>query len=145
MDKVMELLEQLANSLGVAVEYLWTTLVKQQYVEGVTNLTMAAIGIIATIALLICVPRATKFFINQHKELAEDRRKNGTGWHGSYSVSSMREDFCNSMKFVVPIVGFVVIFVIIICVVSNVKFGIQQLLNPDYFALKEVLDTISRS
>lgn len=145
MDKVMELLEQLASSLGVAVEYLWTTLVKQQYVEGVTNLAMAAIGVIVIIILLICVPRATRFCMNKHKELKEDRKNNGTGYLGSYSVSSEKEDFYNTMKTGIPIVGFVVIFVIIICVTSNVKFGIQQLLNPDYFALKEVLNVISGS
>lgn len=52
MDKAMEMLEQLASQLGVAVEYLWTTLVKQQYVEGVTNIVMAVIGAIAIIVLL---------------------------------------------------------------------------------------------
>lgn len=145
MDKVMELLEQLANSLGVAVEYLWTTLVRQQYVEGVTNLSMAVVGVIVSIVLLCCIPRATRYFVNQHKELAEDRKKNYTGWNGSNSVSSMKEDFCNTMKFVVPIVGFISMFVIVLCVVNDIKFGIQQLLNPDYFALKEVLNVISGS
>ena len=100
MDKVMELLEQLANSLGVAVEYLWATLVRQQYVEGVTNLVMAAIGIIATIVLLCWIPRATKYFFNQHKELAADRKKNGTGYNDSYTTSSYREDFCAFLKFI---------------------------------------------
>jgi amino acid permease len=145
MDKVMELLEQLANSLGVAVEYLWTTLVKQQYVEGVTNLVIAVVGVIVTIVLLCWIPRATKYFINQYKELAEDRRKNGTGFEGSYRVSSYREDFCSFLRFTVPIIGFIAIFIIVLCTVNDIKLGIQQLLNPDYFALKEVLDVISGS
>ena len=143
MDKVMELLEQLANSLGVAVEYLWTTLVKQQYVEGVTNLAMAVIGVIVTIVLLCYAPRATRYFSNQHKELAEDRKKNGTGYCGSYSVPSCKEDFCNVLQFAIPIAGFISTLIIISCVTDDIKFGIQQLLNPDYFALKEVLDAIS--
>lgn len=29
--------------------------------------------------------------------------------------------------------------------VGDIKYGIQQLFNPDYFALREVLDTISGS
>ena len=145
MDKVMELLEQLANSLGVAVEYLWTTLVKQQYVEGVTNLVMAIISIIVVIVLSCCVPKATKFLVNQSKELEEDRRKNGTGYNGSYITTSYKEDFCNFLKFAVPIVGTIAIIVIVVCITNDTKSGIQQLLNPDYFALKEVLDTISGS
>ena len=143
MEKVMELLEQLATSLGVAVEYLWTTLVKQQYVEGVTDLAMAFIGIIVIIVFLCYVPRATRYCSNQHKELTEDREKNGTGYHGSYSVSSSKEDFYNCLQFAIPIVGFVLTFIIIMCVTDDIKFGIQKLLNPDYFALKEVLGTIS--
>ncbi len=145
MDKVMELLEQLANSLGVAVEYLWTTLVKQQYVEGVTNLAMAAIGILVTVVLLCFVPRVTKLLSRRYKELQNDRVKNGTGFNGSYRLSSFTEDAFNAMRFIVPIVGSVVIFVIILCIADDIKFGIQKLLNPDYFALKEVLDVISGS
>lgn len=142
MDKAMELLGQLANGLGVAVEYLWVTLVKQQYVEGVTNLVMAAIGIIVTIALLCYIPKATRFFANQHKALAEDRRKNGTGYNGSYSLSSYKEDFYSGAKIAVPIIGLVIVFIVILCTVDDIKYGIQQLLNPDYFALKEVLNVI---
>ena len=145
MNKAMELLEQLANQLGVAVEYLWSTLVKQQYVEGVTNITMAGIGVIVVIVLLCCIPRLTRYAINQHKELAEDRRKNGTGFNGSYILSSYREDFYSSMKIVIPICGCVAFLVIAISTVIGVRDGIQQLLNPDYFALKEVLDAISAS
>ena len=142
MDKAMELLGQLANSLGVAVEYLWVTLVKQQYVEGVTNLVMAAIGIIVTIALLCYIPKATRLLANQHKALEEDRRKNGTGYNGSYSLSSYKEDFYGGAKIAVPIIGLVIIFIVILCTTNDIKYGIQQLLNPDYFALKEVLDAI---
>lgn len=145
MDKVMELLEQLANSLGVAVEYLWMTLIKQQYIDGVTSLVMSVITIIVIIVLSCCIPKVTKFLDNQSKFLTEDRRENGTGYHGSYHVTSCREDFCNFLKFAVPIVGVITVIIIVVCVISDIKFGIQHLLNPNYFALKEVLDTISGS
>lgn len=145
MDKAMEMLEQLASQLGVAVEYLWTTLVKQQYVEGVTNIVMAVIGAIAIIVLLRYLPRATKFFNSKYKELGEDRRKNGTGYNGSYSLSGFEEDFYGFLTKVVPIVGCIVIFIVVMSTVGDIKYGIQQLFNPDYFALREVLDTISGS
>ena len=145
MDKAMELLEQLAIKLGVAVEYLWTTLVKQQYVEGITCIAMIIIDIIIIIVLLCCIPRATKSLTNKYKELAEDRRKNGTGYNGSYVTSSEAEDYYNIFSKVIPIVGYLLIFALILFIISNVKFGIQQLLNPDYFALKEILDAISGS
>lgn len=142
MDKVMELLEQLASSLGVAVEYLWTTLVKQQYVEGVTNLAMAVVGIVVIIVLSCLVPRATKGLDNKYKELKSSRLENATGYSGSRYISSMTEDTFNTLRFLVPIVTCIIIFIIFACTIDNIKFGIQQLLNPDYFALKEVLDVI---
>ena len=75
MDKAMEMLEQLASQLGVAVEYLWTTLVKQQYVEGVTDIILSVFGIIVIVLLVIFAPKITKFASAKHKELANDRRK----------------------------------------------------------------------
>ena len=142
MDKVMELLEQLASSLGVAVEYLWTTLVKQQYVEGVTNLAMAVIGIITVIILSCYLPKLTKFFINKKKEMEKDRKENGTGHCGSYNISSEAEDFVGFLRFATPTVFCVVIIIVFICSLGDIEIGIKQLLNPDYFALKEVLDVI---
>lgn len=142
MEKAMEFLEQLAKELGVAVEYLWTVLVRQQYVEGVTNLVMSGIGFITVIILACYLPKTTRFFVNKHKEMADDRRENGTGHCGSYRVSSESENFMCFLKFAVPIVFCIAIIIIFTCSVSDIKFGIQQLLNPDYFALKEILNAI---
>ena len=142
MERAMEFLEQLAKELGIAVEYLWTVLVKQQYVEGVTSLVMAGIGFITVIILACYMPKATRFFNNKKKELAEDRKKNGTGFHGSYTTSGYDEDFMNFLRFAVPIVFCVVIPIVFSCSLIDIKNGIQQLFNPDYFALKEILNAI---
>lgn len=143
MEKIAELLEQLAKQLGVTIEYLWTTLVRQQYVEGIAKLIMAVIGVIAVIAIACMLPRMTKFCVNKKQELASDRRENGTGYEGSYHVSSNMEDFYSALSIAVPIVGAVALIIIVIFSICSINVGIQQLLNPDYFALKEVLDTIS--
>lgn len=145
MEKAMEFLEQLAKELGVAVEYLWSILVKQQYVEGVTNIVMASIGFITIIILACCLPKVTKFFINKKKEMAEDRKKNGTGYCGSHTTSSESEDFISFLRFATPTAFCVAILLIFIFSLSDIEFGIKQLLNPDYFALKEILNAISGS
>lgn len=145
MDKVMEMLEQLASKLGVAVEYLWTTLVKQQYVEGVTDIILSVFGIIVIVLLVIFAPKITKSASAKHKELANDRRKNGTGYDGSYSVSSFEEDYYRNLSQSVPTVSIVVGCIVLVLTAMFLVFGVQQLLNPDYFALKEVLNTISGS
>jgi len=143
MDKTMEVLEQLASELGVAVEYLWATLVKQHYVEGVTNIVMAVVNIIVIIVLVCILPKVMNFISNKHKELVEDRKKNGTGYFESRFISSETEDFYDFMRKAIPIVGWVSIFILVLFTIGNIKLGIQQILNPDYFALKEVLKTIS--
>jgi hypothetical protein len=145
MDKAMELLEQLSIKLGVATEYLWAILVKQQYAEGITNIVFAIIGIIVIIVLLCCTPKTIIFFTNKHKELIEDRIKNGTGWNGSHFISSGKEDFYDIMIKSIPIFEFILIIIIIWSISYDIEYGIQHLFNPDYFALREILDTISGS
>lgn len=143
MEKAMEFLEKLAKELGVAVEYLWTTLVKQQYVEGVANIVMAIVGIIIVVVLVCYLPKATKFFCNKKKEMEKDRKENGTGYCGSRTVSSESEDFISFLRFAVPIVFCIVIIITFTCSLYDIETGIKQLLNPDYFALKEILNAIS--
>lgn len=145
MDKAMEMLKQLANKLGVTIEYLWTTLVKQQYVEGVTDIILSVFGIIVIVLLIIFAPKITKSASDKHKELANDRRKNGTGYNGSYSVSSYEEDHYRNLSQYVSIVSIVIGCIVLVLTAMFLVFGVQQLLNPDYFALKEVLNTISGS
>ena len=120
MDKVMEMLEQLASKLGVAVEYLWTTLVKQQYVEGVTDIILSVFGIIVIVLLVIFAPKITKSASAKHKELANDRRKNGTGYDGSYSVSSFEEDYYRNLSQSVPTVS-----IVVGCILLSILFSIN--------------------
>lgn len=145
MDKAMELLEKLAEQLGVAVEYLWATLVRQQYVQGVTDIIIAVLSIIVIVLLAIYSPKITKGANSKYKELAEDRRKNGTGYAGSYSVSSCEEDLYRLLTKTVPVLSIIIGCIVFLLIVKFMVFGIQQLLNPDYFALKEILTTINGS
>lgn len=142
MDKAMELLEQLANNLGVAVEYLWATLVKQQYVEGVTNIILAVFGIIAFVLIVIYSSKIIEKINNKYKELVIDRRNNGTGYNGSYTLSSFEEDRYKNLSQSVPVIIVISACIIFILTAIFIIFGVQQLLNPDYFALKEILSSI---
>lgn len=143
MEKALELVEQLATKLGVAAEYLMTVLVKQQYAEGITSLIIAAINLLVVIAMLIFVPRLTMKMNKEYLKAESDREKNGTGYDGSYYVPSFSEDFYHAMGFVIPI-GAVVIGIILLSNITNgITTGVQQLINPDYFAFKEILDVIS--
>lgn len=143
MEQALELVEQLAVKLGVAAEYLMTVLVKQQYAEGVTSLIMAGVSLFIIIAMLVIIPKATKKMDSEREKLRADRLKNGTGYDGSYYVSNGKEDFFATMMYAIPIGAVVLSIALLSCGIDNIKIGVQQLINPEYFAFKEILDVIS--
>lgn len=142
MDKAMEMLEQLANKMGVAVDYLWGVLIKHYQVSGIIFLIFCVISVVAIGLIIYYGPRIYKHYDEKYKELKRDRIENGNGYNGSRSISSFDEDHANEARInVIPImivlgVGFAIVFVV--CVVC----GIGRLMNPDYYALKEILTTI---
>ena len=128
--------------MGVAVEYLWGVLIKQAYISGVINLIFAAISFIAIIVIVNKAPKLYKHFDEKYRSLRDDRIKNGTGYNGSFSVSSFEEDNARNVKdCVIPVsitfgMAFLIIFVI--CIIN----GTGRVYNPDYYALKEILNAV---
>lgn len=142
MTDVMKVLEQVAAKLGVAVEYLWEILVRQKFAEGVTNLIIAGILLVAIVVMCCVTPGIVKHYSNKYKELREDRMKNGTGYHGSHKISSFEEDDARRTAQDVPwIVFFIVLFMLVIVIPVTIG-GVQKLINPEYFAIKEIMDAI---
>ena len=76
------------------------------------------------------------------KELVIDRRNNGTGYNGSHTLSSFEEDRYKNLSQSVPVIIVISACIIFILTAIFIIFGVQQLLNPDYFALKEILSSI---
>lgn len=142
MEQVMELLKSMATSLGVAVEYLWATLVRQQYAEGVTDIVWVAIEVVILIFIAIYAPKLTKRADDEYKRLGVDRKVNGTGFDGSTWVPSFQEDRWNALRKGIPIGACVIGIILLIGIGIDVTTGIQRLINPDYFALKEILNVI---
>ena len=138
MDKAMELVEQLATKLGVAAEYLWAVLVKQQYVDGIADIILVVFGIAVMIVLIIGAPKLTAKYLNEYTQLRDDRLKNR-----GYSFSSIEEDHCKEMYEIIPYLAFTIGLCVFIFTLCFVVSGVKQVINPEYYALKEVLDTIS--
>lgn len=144
MEQALELVEQLAVKLGVAAEYLMTVLVKQQYAEGITSLIMAGVSLFIIIAMLIVIPKVTKKMNSEHERLRTGRlNKEIEGYGGSYHYSSNKEDFFATMSYLIPIGAVILGIILLACGIDNIKIGVQQLINPEYFAFKEILDVIS--
>lgn len=143
MEQVMELIDQLAVKLGVAAEYLMEVLVKQQYAEGITSLILAGIAVLITITMPILVPRLTKKVAEQYEKLKVDRIENGTGYNSTHTVPSGGEDFLSAMRFIIPVAAVILGIILLSCATRDISTGVQQIITPEYFAFKEILDTIT--
>lgn len=141
MEQAMEFIENLASQLGVAVEYLWTVLVKQQLAEGITTLAKVFLILIVLFLILRYAPKLTKKMIDKKHELAEDRLSLRDR-HDYRYVPSDVEDFYGAMRFIIPIASAIFVIIMLSVSLDSIGTGIQKLINPDYFALKEILDAI---
>lgn len=107
-EKIMEYVDHLANALGVAAEHVWETLVRQAIVNGVVDLTLAVVMLVAGVVVWK--------LINKYGDVQD------------WDVEWMPVGFLYVALFTVGIL--------------SLRFGISQLLNPDYYAIKELLDVI---
>lgn len=117
MDKAMEYIDKLAAKLGVAAEHVYEVLVKQAIANGVANVLIGALVIAAAILLSAYTVRFVK------KRLKT---------HGMDGVD----------LFVLIIFCLVFIVLPVFGGIASVADGITALVNPEYYAIKEILDTI---
>ncbi|MCY9372674.1 hypothetical protein [Bacillus haynesii] len=116
MDKAMEYIDKLAAKLGVAAEHVYGVLVKQAVANSITDLFCGVIAFAAAIVLGVLIAKIVK------------RRFNVSEWDVEWF-------------FLLIIVGILVIFPFVMGVDFSTK-GIKALINPEYYAIKEILDTI---
>lgn len=142
MEQVMNLVDQLAVKLGVAVEHLWTILTKQQYAEGIIDIILAVLCLGILITIIVYAPKLTINAANEYKKLEEDRKQNGTGYNGSKYTPSFEEDHYNNLRKDIPKYSIVVGCIVFVSMIMFIVCGIQQIINPEYFAIREILNCI---
>lgn len=128
-------IKELAKQLGVAAEHVYGVLIQQQYVEGISYLIKAGIWLLVFIALwcvIVWIWRkfAMPFFKKSDEE--EIATSGEVGFIGS------------AMVVVTGIFGIITLFTFI-WIVGLIEDGIQHLLSPEYFALKEIMTFIEQS
>lgn len=142
-NNVMEILNQIAAKLGVAAEHLWKVLIKQQYADGLVLLILAAACIIVFCVTWHITPKLHKQWKDRYEELRKDREENGTGFSGSYTISSLEEDKYRDRYQNVWSVAIVIMIGTGILGLILLISGIRPILNPDYFAIKDIMYMIS--
>ncbi|MEH7736872.1 hypothetical protein [Bacillus pumilus] len=117
MDKAMAYIDKLAAKLGVAAEHVYGVLVKQAVANGVADVI---IGVVALSIIIVVLSAGKKAFVKSN-------------------ISAGMDVFDWSMLTV--IVGLVVVIGLSfgINILTN---GIKAVINPEYYAIKEILDTI---
>ena len=108
-DKLQDALIVLANKLGTTAEHLWSVLVKQAPITGVVDLVV--------LITLITVALCWTYFV---------RRKSGKGWCRADSEFAWA---CVAGAW----------FVVFICFLSFITDIISAFANPEYWALKQIM------
>ncbi|MGN9867353.1 hypothetical protein [Bacillus swezeyi] len=114
----MEYIDKLAAKLGVAAEHVYGVLVKQQIVNGV-------IGVVSTIVILALLGIALLKLIRK-------------GIEHQKTLSS----FDTSPYMIVAVLVGIALALVVIVSFFVIPIGINQIINPEYYAIKEILDTI---
>ncbi|WP_144666692.1 hypothetical protein [Bacillus altitudinis] len=126
MDKAMAYIDKLAAKLGVAAEHVYGVLVKQMYVIGIVNVVVGVSLLVIFAALLrlnyLIIAKGGRRLWDEDITIFHKLRGIGDGW--LFSV----------------ITG-VTISTLIIGLVT-LPIGAMRIINPEYYAIKEILDTI---
>ncbi|MBD3861396.1 hypothetical protein IEE86_16850 [Bacillus sp. 28A-2] len=126
MDKALAYIDKLAAKLGVAAEHVYGILVNQSYVFGIINIIVGAI-LLAGFSVLL---RLNYLLI----------AKGGSpSWGEEANIHYKLREVGDGMLFIVIII--VTILAVIFGLVALFS-GVMQTINPEYYAIKEILDTI---
>lgn len=116
--ETVELLEKLADKLGTTSEYLWSVLVNQAYVNAIGEV----IFILIATAFSYAMCKMHLHFMDRDNE---------------YSYYEKEEVLGIPM-----IIGAIVMVLLIIGCICSVRSIVTGVLNPEYWALEQILETI---
>jgi hypothetical protein len=123
-NKATEYIDAIAAKLGVAAEHVYGILVRQQYVEGITTI----LGSLIFVAVTFFISRKVTELTRNMREEAKKK---------SYT------DVSDDMVVVACVLGWIVFFLSLIFAAFAIPDSIAQLVNPEYYAVKEIFDVIS--
>lgn len=123
-EKAFEYIDAIAANLGVAAEHVYGALLKQAMVSGLRSVVYIIICLAVSYAIL-------KMFKRIYADVKE-------GEDGIFVDS-----FGVSLGGVLALVfGGIAIILMFFAIMSDISNATTALLNPEYWALKEILDTI---
>ncbi|APP15619.1 hypothetical protein ABH16_04690 [Bacillus altitudinis] len=127
MDKAMAYIDKLAAKLGVAAEHVYGVLINQQYTFGIVNVAVGVVSLVIFAALV-----RLNYLIIAKGESTYRRGEDESFYHKLRGVG-------DGGLFIVIIT---VTVAALITGMAATPIGIMQTMNPEYYAIKEILDTI---
>ena len=110
-------LTELATKLGVSVEHLWSVLVRQAYIDGLSSLvTMLICGLIAAGVVYVFLHLRRKYAVAEKREL----------W--IYPAPPLDLLYLS-----------VALIVLLVIASSNFYWVISDFFNPEYYAFRQLL------
>lgn len=132
-EKALEMLQAFAEKLNTTAEYLWQVMVRQALVAGVTDLVIVAVWIAVAVAT---------WKVHKHLSKPFDKPEDGGySWEkGTITCLYFRNDSG-------PLIAMCVFAVVLLGAGVGVLVGvvpdmITAFLNPEYWALKEILRVV---
>jgi hypothetical protein len=113
-DKITQYLEQMAAKLGVAAEHVYGVLVRQQLAEGI-------VFIVGGLVYLVFFAFMVRWLYGKYIETKHDY---GSDWDIAFMLFSAFGGLASVGAF--------------LCVL----LGTMQALNPEYYAIREIMDVI---
>ena len=121
-DQTAALLNQLAQKMGTTVQYLWGILIRQAPIDATITLIQFLIVGIATLCLY-----------KTHIKLMSPIKYNKHGYTGYEKYSEGAA--------IPMILGLLILIILIICCLLSIDDVINGYFNPEYWALRKVLDS----
>ena len=113
VDKIQPAIQQLAEQLGIASEFVWEILIRQQYIDGYMAILWAVIGAIVVITgIKLMKP----------------------------TIKVIEESDIGVLALICVVFLIIVGFFIF---VNSIGIAVNHLVNPQYQALKDILEMVS--
>ena len=123
-EKAFEYIDAIAANLGVAAEHVYGALLKQAMVSGLRSVVYIIICLAVSYAIIKVLKRV-------YSDVKEDEE--------GLFIDSYGVTLGGVFALIFGGIALVIMFFVIMADISNAS---TALLNPEYWALKEILDTI---
>jgi|GEM_PF-4565739 len=131
-ERIFGYLDAIANKLGAAAEYVMAALVKQQVIAGTAALGVWVLIVLLDVVLIIGTVRAHKKHTRLVDEYYDDRNNRR---------ETRAENACAVFMGLV-VVSITLSIVLLIALAAVVPDAIGKILNPSYYALKDIVQAV---